>query len=93
MCLSSSGRTAQECLNSASNAPMAEAAEFLRKVRPRVDRKDGPWDIAVGGNKDRVDFGHLQSCGTAVRWRVYAANTEELAASDSCRLSLSGSVH
>jgi hypothetical protein len=44
----------------AVNAPTAEAAEFLGKVLPRVDRKDGPWDIAVGGNKDRVDFGQVR---------------------------------
>lgn len=44
----------------AVNAPTPEAAEFLHKVLPRVDRKDGPWDIAVGGNKDRVDFGQVR---------------------------------
>jgi hypothetical protein len=42
------------------NAPTAEAAELLRKILPRVDRKDGPWDIAVGGNKDRIDFGQAR---------------------------------
>jgi hypothetical protein len=44
----------------AVNAPTPEAAEYLRKLLPRVDRKDGPWDIAVGGNKDRIDFGQVR---------------------------------
>jgi hypothetical protein len=42
------------------NAPTTEGAEFLRQVLPRVDRKDGPWDIAIGANKDRIDFGQAR---------------------------------
>jgi len=42
------------------NAPTAEAGEFLRQILPRVDRKEGPWDIAIGANKDRIDFGQAR---------------------------------
>jgi len=43
-----------------ANAPTTEAAEWLRGVLGRVDKKQGVWDIAVTGNRDRIDLGQLR---------------------------------
>jgi len=58
-------RTAGECNEpitwiKTANAPTPEAAEWLAKTLPRVDKKEGPWDIAVSGQRDRIDLGQLR---------------------------------
>jgi hypothetical protein len=43
-----------------ANAPTAEAAEWLRKVLPAVDKKDGVWEVVIQGDSDRIELVQLR---------------------------------